>query len=373
MNKMMGIIMTGGKRKGLGELGSIRSGSAVPVGGKYRAIDFTLSNMVNSGITSVGILTQFSFRSLIDHLGSGKEWDLDRRYNGLFIFPPALMEDNTGWYRGTADAIYQNLSFLRRSNEEFVVITQGDCVYKMNYRNMLDTHLECHADITVAYREMYDYSQEELRLLGILDVQQDGRITDLQEKPRNPYGRNASLGIYLLKRELLINLLEECAAHGNYDFVKDILIKKLNALSIHGYKFDGYWRNLATIGMYFRCNMEMLDPGVRNSLFIQNGKIYTKVKDESPAKYNEEAKVQNSIVGDGCIIEGTVENSILFRGVMVKRGAVVKDSIVMQSSVIGENAALQYVILDKNVVVTGNKSLKGEQTLPVIVGKDHVV
>lgn len=369
MKNMMGIILTGGRRYGLKDIGTIRSGSAVPVGGKYRAIDFVLSNMVNSGITNVGVITQYSFRSLVDHLGSGKEWDLDRRYKGLFIFPPSLADDNTGWYRGTADAMYHNLTFFKRSNEDYVVIAQGNCVYKMNFNAMLDYHINQDADITIAYREMHDFLPEELSQLGIMELDENGRVTDLQEKPLHPPTKNGSMGIYLLKRELLISLLEECAAHGDYDFVKDILIKKLGKLRVYGYKFDGYWRNLSTLGMYFRCNMELLDPGIRYRLFIEGGKIYTKVKDESPAKYNDEAEVRNSIVADGCIVEGTVENSVLFRGVMVKKGAVVKDSIIMQGSVVEENVSLQYVILDKDVVINAGKSLRGDKNLPMIVGK----
>lgn len=373
MKSTTGIIWAGWKEGALKELSAIRSSSAMFIGGKYRAIDFTLSNMVNSGIINVGILTQFKFRSLIDHLGSGKEWDLDRRYRGLFIFPPFLSSDGSGWYRGSADAMYKNLTFLKRSTDEYVVISQGDCIYKMDYKSMLSFHQEKGADITIAYRYMDDLTQEDLSLLGIIDVDESGRIRDFQEKPLSPMTKNGSLGIYVLKRKLLISLLEECAAHGEYDFVKDILIKKLSALKIYGYKFNGYWRNLSSIGMYYRCNMEILNPEIRYKLFFENGKVYTKVKDETPAKYNEEAEVVNSIVADGCIIEGTVENSVLFRGIKVKKGAIIRDSIIMQDSVVEEDVCLKHAILDKGVVVTRGKSLKGEQSWPVIVGKGSVV
>jgi glucose-1-phosphate adenylyltransferase len=373
MNDTMGIILTDGSRPGLKELAAIRSGSALPVGGKYRAIDFVLSNMVNSGIKNVGVLTQYSYRSLVDHLGSGKEWDLDRRYDGLFIFPPYLSEDDTGWYRGTSDAMYKNLTFLRRSNEEYVIIAQGNCIYKMLFDRMMEFHRNKNADITISYREMDDYLPEDLSQLGIMVLDDDERVIDMQEKSLHPVTRNGSMGIYLLKRQLLIDLLEECVAHGNYDFVKDILVKKLETLRIYGFHFDGYWRNLSTVRMYYRCNMEMLDPDIRYRLFMENGKIYTKVKDETPAKYNDEAEVTNSVVADGCIIEGAVENSVLFRGVKVGKGALVRDSIIMQGSVVEENASLQHVILDKNVSVTGGRTLKGERNWPVVVSKDVVV
>jgi glucose-1-phosphate adenylyltransferase len=373
MKNTMGIILTGGKYYSLKDLSVIRSASAIPVGAKYRAIDFPLSNMVNSGIKKVGVITQYSFRSLMDHLGSGKEWDLDRRYDGLFIFPPSLSDDDSGIYRGSADAIYKNLTFLKRSNEEYVLIAQGNCVYKMIFDSLLGYHIENNADITIVYREMDDYTQTELSSLGIISIDKDNRITDFWEKPLNPPSINGSMGIYILKKSLLIFLLEECAAHGNYDFVKDILIKKLEQLRICGYKFDGYWRNLSSVRMYYRCNMELLDPKVRIELFVNNGKVYTKVKDETPAKYNDEAEVRNSIVADGCIIEGSVHNSVLFRGVIVRKGSLIKDSIIMQSSIINENACIRNVILDKNVVITHGKQFKGELDWPVIISKDTVV
>lgn len=369
----MGLILTGWKKPGLKDLSYNRSVSAIPFGGKYRAIDFILSNMVNSGIKNVGVLTQYSFRSLMDHLGSGKEWDLDRRYDGLFIFPPTMTDEESGWYRGSADAMYHNLTFLRRSNEEYVVIAQGNGIFRMQMGDMLQYHIDKDADITLAYRKMYDYSPEEISSLGIIRIDGDNRIIDLQEKPLNPQSDLASIGVYLLRRKLLISLIEECIAHGNYDFVRDIMIRKLDELKIYGYEFTGYWRNIYSVRNYYRCSMEVLDPAVREELFVRNGKIYTKVKDEAPAKYNEEAEVTNSIVADGCFIEGTVENSVLFRGVTVSRGAVVRNSIIMQGSVIEPDAIVEYAILDKNVVLTRGKYLKGDADYPVVVSKNSKV
>jgi glucose-1-phosphate adenylyltransferase len=372
MTNTMGLILSGWKKPDLKELAYIRSVSAIPIGGKYRAIDFILSNMVNSGITNVGVLTQYSFRSLLDHLGSGKEWDLDRRNDGLFIFPPSLTDDS-GWYRGSADAIYNNLSFLKRSNEEYVVISHGNGIFKMQLNEMLEYHKNKEADVTLAYRRMYDYTPEELSSLGIVQLDENSRVTDFQEKPLHPQTDLGSIGIYMIRRSLLISLLEECIAHGEYDLVKDIFIKKLDKLRLFGYEFKGYWRNISSVKTYYRCNMEMLDPDIRQELFINNGKIYTKVKDEAPAKYNEEAEVTNSIVADGCFIEGTVENSVLFRGVVIKKGAVVRNSIVMQGSVIEEQASIEYVILDKNVVISSGKYIKGDVNYPIVIGKNSRV
>jgi glucose-1-phosphate adenylyltransferase len=373
MTNTMGLILSGWKKPALKDISYKRSVSAIPFGGKYRAIDFILSNMVNSGIKNVGVLTQYSFRSLMDHLGSGKEWDLDRRTDGLFIFPPSMSDEESGWYKGSADAMYNNLSFLKRSNEEYVVIAQGNGIFKMQMGDMLQYHIDTNADITLAYRKMYDYTMEELSSLGIIKIDWDNRIIDLQEKPLNPQSDLASIGIYILRRTLLISLLEECIAHGNYDFVKDILIRKLDRLNIYGYEFKGYWRNISSVRNYYRCSMEVLDPEIREELFVKDGKIYTKVKDEAPAKYNEEAEVTNSIVADGCFIEGTVENSVLFRGVTIAKGAVVRNSIIMQGSVIEQDAAVEYAILDKNVVLTKGKYLKGDADYPVVISKNSRV
>lgn len=232
MSSVMGIIVTGGRKDSMKELVAHRSVSAIPVGGKYRTIDFTLSNMINAGIDKVGIVTQYSFRSLMDHLGSGKEWDLDRRNNGLFIFPPYLAGENSGWYRGSADGMYNNMSFLKRSKEDYVIVSTGNSVYKVDFDEVVEAHVDSGgADITVMYREMSDVDESELSSYGIMQVNDSNRITDLQEKPLHPVGNLASLGIYVIKRTLLIDLLVEAHAHGHYDWVKDVVIRKMDDLT----------------------------------------------------------------------------------------------------------------------------------------------
>lgn len=370
MKRAMGIILTGGKNNRLKELSLERSIAAVPVGGKYRAIDFALSNMVNSGIINVGVITQYNIRSLIDHLGSGKEWDLDRKNEGLRIFPPYLSEFGTGWYKGSADAIYNNLTFLERSDEEFVIIGQGYAIYNMDYRPMLEQHVDKDADITIACRSMDDFSENEKKSFGMVDINEDGRITNFWEKPLNPKGGLGSMGVYIMKRKYLIELLQNSAAKGYTELVQDIIVRNVDTLRIFAYRFNGYWRPLNSIQLYYKTNMELLDPKVRLELLMDRRKIFTKVKDEPPAKYNEEARIKNSIVADGCIIEGYVENCILFRGVRVMKGVNLKDSIVMQGSVVEENVQLKYCILDKNVVISNGKVLNGDHEWPLIVGKN---
>lgn len=374
MQSTVGIILTGGRNERMKDLAARRSVAATAFGGRYRAIDFVLSNMVNSGIDKVGIVTQYSYRSLMDHLGSGKEWDLDRRNNGgLYFFPPYLEGAGTGWYRGSAEGMYNNLSFLNRSKEEYVLISNGNCVYKMIYDDLLEQHLASEADITLVYRDMADVDPNELKTYGIVQVDENNSIIDMMEKPRHPKGRLASLGIYIIKKDLLIQLLEDCASQGYYDFVKDIVIKNLDKLKIYGYEFKGYWRSMSSIPLVYNTNMDLLNPKVRHELFNENGTVFTKVKDEAPAKYNEEAEVSNSIIADGCIIEGKVENSVVFRGVKVAKGAVIRDSIIMQNSVIEEDAVIENIIADKEVLITKGKSLKGEKSYPTVVSKGTVI
>lgn len=369
MSRVMGLILTGGKNNRLKELSMERSISAVPFGGKYRAIDFTLSNMVNSGIVNVGVLTQYNFRSLMDHLGSGKEWDLDRKNNGLFIFPPYLSEFGTGWYKGSADAMYNNITFLERSDEEFVVIAQGYAIYNMDYLPMIEQHIESGADITIGCRSLKDFSVDEQRLLGMVDMDASKRITDFQEKPLKPNGSYCSMGLYVLRRVKLIELLQDCASHGMTEFVNDVLVRNVAKMDMRAYISEGYWRPLSTIQLYYKANMELLEPRIRMDLLMNRRKVFTKVKDEPPAKYNEEAVVRNAIIADGCIIEGVVENSVLFRGVKVNKGAVIRNSIVMQNSIIEEGVNLTHAILDKDVTITSGKQLHGDLEWPLIVGK----
>ncbi|RRD95884.1 glucose-1-phosphate adenylyltransferase subunit GlgD [Clostridiales bacterium COT073_COT-073] len=373
MNNIFGIITTGNQKPLLGELAMKRSVSAMPVAGKYRAIDFVLSNMVNSGIDKVGVVTQYSYRSLTDHLGAGKEWDLDRRNEGLFLFPPYLSMEHKGWYKGTADGMYQNISFLKRSHEEYVLIATGNCIYSTTYNGLLEKHIETGADITMMYYDMAGTPLEELREFGQIKVDETGRVVDLMEKPLSPKDTVVSMGVYVLKRELLIELLEESSSHGYYDFVRDILIRKVHELKIYGYEFKGYWRTVNSISWYYKINMDFLNKDVREDLFGGGKKVFTKVKDETPAKYNPEAEVKNSIIADGCIIEGYVENSILFRGVRVGKNSRVVNSIIMQGSVIENDVSLEHVIFDKEITITANHSLKGEVTAPMIVGKNRKI
>ena len=363
----VGIILAGGKNERLGELTKNRATSAMPVGGCYRAIDFPLSNMTNSGITKVAVMTQYNSRSLHDHLSSSKWWDLGRKQGGLFVLSPFLTGDNSQWFRGTADSIYQNLSFLRRSKEKYVVISSGDCVYKMDYNHMLAYHRAKDAQITIAYRHVPDH--ENISQYGIMELDENERLTDIEEKPLEPATRLASTGVYIIDRELLMELVQNIAEEGRYELVRDIFSRYRKRLRIYGYNFDGLWRNIGTIHSYFECNMDFLKKDVRD-LFIHDAPhIHTKPKDEPPAKFNSGAAVTNSLVGSGSILDGEAYRCVIFRNVYIGEGSTVRNSIIMEGSVIGRNCTVEYAILDKDVILHDGMRVTGTPEVPRIVGK----
>jgi len=361
--RILGLILAGGQSKALGSLVSKRASAALPVFGKYRAIDFTLSNMVNAGIRKVGVLTQYNPRSLMDHLGSGKEWDLDRKNGGLFLLQPYVSQEGYYWYKGTADAIFQNMTLLRRGEEDYVLIGSGDHIYKIDFSQVFEFHISNGADITLLVKEMdetYDLSQ-----YGIVEMS-GNRIIDIEEKPEKPKTNVAFLGIYFMNKYFLMELLYNYVTKGETDLLT-IIQSQLDRLKVCGYLFNGYWRNVKKgINEYFRINMDGLKKEVRGELFYRYGKIYTKLKDLPPPKIGGTAIVRNSILSDGCIVNGNVENSILFRGVNVKAGAVVENSVVMQDTVIEEGAVVRNAVLDKEVLIRQESRLVGKDTIAVL-------
>ncbi|MCI8342205.1 MAG: glucose-1-phosphate adenylyltransferase subunit GlgD [Firmicutes bacterium] len=370
--KAIGIILAGGNSEmRLGDLTISRATSAMPVGSCYRAIDFPLSNMMNSRINKVAVITQYNSRSLNDHLSSSKWWEFGRKQGGLFIFTPFISSDNSFWFRGTADSIYQNLVFLKKSHEQYVVIASGDSVYRMNYRDVLEYHASKKADITVVYKPVFN---KDLTKLGIMNVDETGRVVDFEEKPLEPQTNNASLGIYVISRMLLIKLLEEIVPEGRYDLVKDIIIRFRRKLNIYGYEFDGYWSSVGGgISDYYQTNMDFLKKEVRDIFVKEYPYITTKLKDEPPVKYNGAAEVKNSISGGGTIINGKVENSVLFRRTFIGENTTVKNSIIMEGSYIGNNCIVDNAIFDKNVVVSDGRQIIGDSENPVVLKKGTVL
>ena len=368
--KAVGIILAGGSDDKLGALTEIRALSAVPVGSSYRAIDFVLSNMANSGIGKIAVITQYNSRSLHDHLSSSMWWDLGRKQGGLFVFSPFISNENSLWFQGTADSIYQNIAFLKRSIEPYVVIASGDAIYKYDFNEAIDRHIESNADITVLYKRV---PIEEAARYGVMELDDTGRIRDFEEKPLEPQSDLISLGIYVISRTLLINLLEAVVPEGRYDIVKDIVIRYRKKLKILGFEFKNYWKAINSISAYFDANMDFLKKEVRDLFTAEAPYIETKAKDEPPAKYNAGASVRNCLVGSGSIINGVVENSVLFRKVFTGENTSIRDSIVMEGTVVGNNCVVKYAIIDKECVISDGKQIIGERSRPAIVKKGTVI
>ena len=367
--KAIGIILAGGNNSRMRELSDKRAIAAMPVAGSYRSIDFALSNMANSHIQKVAVLTQYNARSLNEHLSSSKWWDFGRKQGGLFVFTPTITKDNSLWYQGTADAIYQNLTFLRNSHEPYVVIASGDCIYKMDYNKVLDFHISKRADITVVCTTCRD--QSEVERFGVVRMNDDFRIEEFEEKPIVSNYNTISTGIYVIRRRQLIELLERAAQEGRHDFVNDILIRYKNLKRIYGYKIDSYWSNISTAEAYYRTNMAFLQPEIRNYFFRQEPSIKTKIDDLPPAKYNPGCQVKNSLVSSGCIINGQVENSVLFKKVYVGNNCVIKNSIILNDVYLGDNTHIENCIVESRDTIRANSYYCGEDEIIVVVEKNE--
>ena len=367
--KAVGLVLAGGSSNKMRELTRKRAAAAMPIAGSYRAIDFVLSNMSNSGVSKVAVLTQYNARSLNEHLNSAKWWDFGRKQGGLYVFTPVITADNGYWYRGTADAIYQNLDFLKRCHEPYVIITSGDAVYKMDYEKVLEYHTEKRADITVVCKELL--AGEDARRFGIVKTDEDMRITDFEEKPMVATSNTISTGIYVIRRRLLIDLIEQCVEDERYDFVSDILIRYKNLKKIYAYKLEDYWSNIATVDAYYKTNMDFLNADTRKYFFKDYPEIYSKVSDLPPAKYNPGAVVKNSLVASGSIVNGTVENSILFKKVFVGNNCVIKNSIILNDVYLGDNTYIENCIVESRGTIRANTRHVGEDKVKVVVEKNE--
>ena len=378
MKDVMGLIYTSKNETSLRELTASRAVAALPVAGRYRMIDFMLSNMVNSGIRNVGVIMQKNYHSLMDHLGSGKEWDLHTRNDGLFILPPFLTRDNVGSYRGILDALHSNLTYLRRSTQEYVILTNSHTVLNTTFDDLLDFHEESRADITLVYAHKNPEEIDETITLSprhvYLSVGEDGVLTDMEIGPTQPRTQNFYMDIMLLRRDTLLRIIDQAFAEGVNDINREILQRNVHngPMRICGYEYKGYNHRVETINSYYSMNMDLLNSDIRRALFGTHP-VYTKVHDEVPARYMEGAHAVNSLVADGCVIEGTVENSILFRGVRVGKGAHIKNSILMQGDTIEAGVEIEHVILDKDVTVLSGSRLIAPKLYPIVVGKSKTV
>ena len=374
MKNVMGIIYTNKDDLSLRELTNQRSVAALPLAGRYRVVDFILSSMVNSGVRNVGVIMQRNYRSLMDHLGSGKEWDLHTRNNGLFLLPPFVTQETGGEYLGVLDALRANFDYLRRSKQRLALLTNSNMVFNMNFEPMIRQHEQTDADITLLYtkvRRDMELSSAGKHTHAFLNVEKDGRISDMEVNPNAANYDTMYMNVLLIKRTLLMHLVDGAAAHGSHDINRELLQPaiKSGSLKVYGYEFEGYYRRIETIKSYFRCNMDLLDYNVRQELF-KKSPVFTKTRDDVPAVYREGNNVKNSLVADGCVIEGSVENCVLFRGVHIGRNASVKNAIIMQDSEIEDSVELENVILDKNVTVRAHGRLIGQVQYPIVIGKN---
>lgn len=368
MKSVMGIINLQGKDKYMQELSENRPAASIPFAGRYRLIDFSLSNMVNSGVDKVGIMLPQQSRSVLDHLRSGKDWDLARRKEGLFYLP--FFQDEKESREGDLQSFYYNIDFVMHSDEDYVLLAGGNVVYNMDFSEVLRFHQNTGADITIVYtRAQEEQSGESI----VLETAENGLVRDIMLKQVVYEDTKVSMGIFLLSKKLFVELIRYAYEHGGLNLLRDGIMQRAKEYNIYGYEHQGYVARINSVTSYYEANMDVLQPEIWKELFMGDSPIYTKVKDETPVQYKDTAKVTNSLIANGCVVRGEVENSILFRGVKVEAGVKIKNSILMQKCDLQENALVENVICDKNVTITTDKWLKGAPNYPLIIRKDVVI
>ncbi len=372
----LGIIFPNNYDPLVPELVNVRMMASIPFASRYRMIDFILSSMSNCGIDNISVMVKNNYHSLMDHLGSGREWDLVRKNGGLNIFPP-YAEKSSKQYTGRISALANLLGFLREQKEKYVVMADSSIAVNFDFKDMIRNHIETGADVSIAYNEQ-ELPESIMRTLDnskgfyyTFSIN-EGRITKIYVNPREQGIQNFSMNIYVVDRELLIDMVNTAFVRGQEHFNRDVLLNQLGRLNVQAYKYEGYAARISGIKSYFDENMKLLDDYNLDALF-SGGPIYTKIRDDNPTRYIEGAKVSNIMVADGCIIEGEVENSVLFRGVRVAKGAKVKNCILMQDTVVESGAQIDYLIADKNVTISAGKEMKGADTFPLYIAKGHTV
>lgn len=372
----LGIIFPNSYDLLIPELVNVRLMASIPFASRYRLIDFILSSMTHSDIGNVSIMVNNNYHSLMDHLGSGREWDLVRKNGGLHIFPP-FAEKASKPYTGRVDALYGILDFIRDQKEKYVVLTDTNIAVNFDFKAMIQAHIDSGADVTIAYNEQeiprgfLKSGPKDKSFYYTFDVE-DGKISKIYVNSKESGVQNLSMNIYVIDRELLIDLIDTASIHGHQYFERDVLLSNINRLNIQGYKYDGYIARITDMKSYFDENMKLLDDYNLDALF-SGFPIYTKLHGGDPTRYLEGAKVQDIMAADGCVIEGNVENSILFRGVKIAKGATVKNCILMQGTVVESGASIEYLVTDKNVTISAGKEMKGTDSFPVYIGKFQTV
>lgn len=373
----LGILFPNSYDSLVPDLVSERLMASIPFASRYRLVDFILSSMANCGIDNISLIVRRNYHSLMDHLGSGREWDLTRKNGGLNLVPP-FAEKTVSIYNGRVEALASILDFLKEQKEKYVVMADTNLAVNFDFNALIQAHMDSHADVTVAYREeplpgdLTGHRDIGKSLYYTLAID-NGRVTKMYMNSKEPGVQNFSMNIYIIDRELLIDQINTAYVRGQVFFERDILAPQIGRLNVQAFRYDGYVARISSMKSYFDENMKMLDDANVDALFSAGNPIYTKIRDDNPARYINGSKAANIMAADGCIIEGEVENSILFRGVKIGMGARVKNCVLMQDTVIEAGASVEYAVTDKNVTITKDKDIKGTDTFPVYVAKYQVV
>ena len=374
---VVGIIFPNSYDALVPELVSVRLMASIPFASRYRVIDFILSSMTHSGIDNISVVVNKNYHSLMDHLGSGREWDLIRKNGGLHIFPPFAEKQVGGPYVGRAGALANLLDFLKSQKEKYVIMADTNIVVNFDFNAMLQAHMDSGADLTIAYneqelpKELLDYQTSDQIFYYTFDIE-EGRIRKVSINPKTEGVQNTAMNIFVIGRELLIDVVSTAYMEGKSFFMRDVIMPQLDKLNVQAYKYTGYVARICGMKSYFEENMKLLDDYNLDALFA-SAPIYTKIRGDNPTHYKDGAKVKNVMMADGCVIEGEVENSVIFRGVTVGKGAKIKNCILMQDTVVEAGANVEYLITDKNVTITAGKEMKGTDTFPVYIEKYKTV
>ena len=372
MKDVLGIIFSNMYDHVMGDLTKHRCMGSIPVGGRYRLIDFALSAFSNAGIEDVGVITKSNYLSLMDHLGTGREWDLTRKRGGLAILPPFGNTTSAGMYQNRVEALMGIMDYIRDNGSTYVLGTDCDYIANFDYDDFLREHIESGADISLMYHNT-SVEGEGLKEVTTFTLDRDSNIVDMMIYPQITGTHNVYINAFLINRELLVRLINDRRSHNLGSFDRDILQAGLGKYKMHAYEFQGHASRFDSIQSYYNANMALLERATRASLFPQERPVYTKVRDEAPVRYGLDSQVKNSLLADGCIIEGEVEDSVLFRGVIVEKGVKIKNCILMQGTHVGANSHLEYVITDKNVQIRDGHSIMGVSSFPVYINKGTVV
>lgn len=370
-NNLMAILFANTNDDMLLPLTKERSMASLPFGSRYRVIDFHLSNLVNAGVNTVQIIPKSNYRSLMEHIGSGKAWDLDRKNGGLMFLPPFISGQDTATYHGHIDAISKIEKFISASKEEYIILCDCDTVLNIDIDKMLDSHIKSGADVTISYKT--GKLPKNTKGRSVLNVAENGFLNEILISKDGGRECNFGLGITIFNRKQLLELSKDAAERGYETLSRGIISKNMEKLKVFCYEVDGFVAVIDSVNSYINANMQVLNPEVRKSLFNKERPVYTKTRDDMPTKYGLKSEVKNTICGEGCVIEGKVENCVLFRGVKVGKGSVVKNSILMQETVIGDNCNIEYLTTDKNVEIADNTDLRGaENNYFVINGNENI-